>query len=176
MFAKLIRSPNDKCRTICERLNDDDEYGCTSWMWMWFSEKLLPGATWKLPPICNKACSLRNGVNNRIFMEIMKKNVHYQNKLLLYPIHFEISIDLASLVQSQFLCLILLINIIFSFALFEFFWFRIPSFLSIRHNHILTGVTAMCLICPGTIAVPTNRHIGWYGNCLCFLISKNTKR
>lgn len=51
VFAKLMRSPNDKCRILCDKLNDDDEYGWTSWIWMWFSEKLLPGATWNDPPI-----------------------------------------------------------------------------------------------------------------------------
>lgn len=30
VLAKLIRSPNDKCFTTCDKLNADDEYGCTS--------------------------------------------------------------------------------------------------------------------------------------------------
>lgn len=167
VLAKLIRSPNDKWRTICDKLNDEDEYGCTSWIWMWLSEKLLPGATWKLPPICNHT-------NKHILSDYVRPTKYVRNDIFVvnicifietYSIDFNVSIDLTTFIQCQFFRFILLIYIIFTFALFEFFGFRIPSFLAIRFNYILTSVTTMCIVCSSSIAIATNRLISWCRGC-----------
>lgn len=161
VFAKLMRSPNDKWRRTCDKLNDDDEYGCTSWMWMWFRENDLPGATWNEPPICESTQYLRLHITSDRTITT-SSNLRAHNT---YPIHFNVPVNLASFIQRQFLCFTLFVHIVLALALLELLWRWFPSLFAIRIDHVLAGVTAMRLILLSPIAVAARRPLQWRNGC-----------
>lgn len=76
-----------------------------------------------------------------------------------YPIHFNMTVDLASFVQCEFFCIILLVYVVLSATLLEFLWLRIPALFPISINDILAGVAAVCVIQLGSIAIATIRFL-----------------
>lgn len=82
---------------------------------------------------------------------------------IIYPIYFNMSVNLASFIQCKFFCFTIFVHIIFTLTLLELFWIWIPPFLTIRFDYILTCITTMRFILFGSIAIATYWFVQWFG-------------